>query len=170
MYLGAMLSKMQLEDGNKLCIISDGNYVNIEAKNIEDSPAMDEIRLPSKCVTQFSIKYYQQLENSPELKVDGVERFQDIIIHIFWSVEIGLVDILLETSFLSSNLSMPRIDHLQQALHIFGYLNIHLNIKLGFDPEHPAVNENRFGDCDWSEFYGDASEEIPSNKPVPKGN
>jgi hypothetical protein len=40
---------------------------------------------------------------------------------------------------------------------------------LAFDPAHPAINENRFQQCDWTEFYRDASEAIPSNMPAPRG-
>jgi hypothetical protein len=76
----------------------------------------------------------------------------------------------LETSLLSSYLAMPRVGHLEQAIHIFGYLKTHPKRKLAFDPAHPAINENRFQKCDWTEFYRDASEAIPGNMPAPRGN
>ena len=65
---------------------------------------------------------------------------------------------------------MPRVRHLEQAFHIFGYLKAHLKKKLGFDPAHPAINENRFQKCDWTEFYRDTDEAIPVNMTVSRGN
>ena len=59
---------------------------------------------------------------------------------------------------LPSYVSMPCIGNLDQALHIFEYLKYHTKRKLGVDLAHPAINENRFQDCDWKEFYRDAIE------------
>jgi hypothetical protein len=64
---------------------------------------------------------------------------------------------------------MPRAGHLEQAFHIFGYLKTHPKRKIGLDPSHPEINENRFQKCDWEEFYSDAEEAIPENKPEPQG-
>jgi hypothetical protein len=110
------------------------------------------------------------LEDTAELKADGVQRFQELIGQLRWAVEIGRVDILLETSLLSSYLTMPRVGHLEQALHMYGYLKSHQKRKLAFDAAHPAIDENRFQKCDWEEFYRDASEAIPGNMPLPRGN
>ena len=65
---------------------------------------------------------------------------------------------------------MPRIGHIEQAFHIFGYLKAHLKRKLCFYPVHPDINENRFQQCDWEDFYRDAEEAIPGNIPVARGN
>ena len=65
---------------------------------------------------------------------------------------------------------MPCIGQIDQYLHIIGYLKSHPKRKLGFDLEHPTINENRFQDCDRTEFYQDVSEVIPGNYPVNRGN
>ena len=65
---------------------------------------------------------------------------------------------------------MPRVGHLEQVFHIFGYLKAHPKRKLGFDPAHPAINKNRFHQCDWTDFYKDDEEAIPGNMPVARGN
>jgi hypothetical protein len=168
-YLGATLAKMTLADGTTCWSMSPEQYCKAAVSNVEEDLAKSGKRLPSKCVTPFSSKYAPWLEESPELKADGVQRYQELIGQLRWAVEIGRVDILLETSLLSSYLAMPRIGHLEQALHIFGYLKLHPKRKLAFDPAHPAINENRFQQCDWTEFYRDASEAIPSNMPAPRG-
>ena len=65
---------------------------------------------------------------------------------------------------------MPWVGHLKQACHRFGYMQAHPNRKLGFDPAFTAINENRFQQCDWTEFYREAEEETPGNMPVSIGN
>lgn len=86
-----------------------------------------------------------------------------------WVVEIGRLDILLEVSMLSHHLALPREGHLEQALHIFGYLKEHPKRKIAFDPDHPEVDERRFKQYDWYDFYRDAKEAIPTNMPPPRG-
>ena len=70
---------------------------------------------------------------------------------------------------LSSYLLMPRVGHLEQSLHIFGYLKVHLKRKLYFYLSHPIINENRFQQCDWMVFYRESEEVIPRNVPVARG-
>ena len=38
-----------------------------------------------------------------------------------------------------------------------------------FDDTIPTFKSERFVECDWSEFYPEASEAIPGNKPEPRG-
>ena len=102
--------------------------------------------------------------------MDGIQRYQEIIGQLRWAVEIGRLDILLETSLLLSCLTIPLVGHLKQAFHIFGYFKAHTKRKLVFDPAHPAINKNRFQQCDWTEFYRDNEEAIPRNIPVERGD
>jgi hypothetical protein len=169
-HLGASTSKMNLASGKTCWTMSPELYVKAVVANVKEDLAKNGRRLPSKCVTPFSSNYAPWLEDTAELKADGVQRFQELIGQLRWAVEIGRVDILLETSLLSSYLAMPRVGHLEQALHMFGYLKSHQKRKLAFDPAHPAVDENRFQKCDWEEFYRDASEAIAGNMPLPRGN
>jgi hypothetical protein len=46
-----------------------------------------------------------------------------------WCIELGRIDIMIEVSLLSRFLANPREGHLQQALHIFGYLKKHERSK-----------------------------------------
>jgi hypothetical protein len=170
MYLGATLKKMKLASGKTCWTMSPEEYVKSAVANVEDELKKSNQRLPTKCVTPFSCSYAPWLETTAELKANGVQRFQELIGQLCWAVEIGRVDILLEVSLLSSYLAMPREGHLVQALHIFGYLKCNPKRKLAFDPAHPSINENRFQEHDWTEFYRDAKESIPTNMPKPRGN
>ena len=88
-------------------------YVKAAVTNVEEDLAKHAKRLPSKCVmTPFSCNYAPWLEEMPELKAGGVQCFQELIGQLWWAVEIGRVDILLETLLLSSYLAMPRAGHL----------------------------------------------------------
>ena len=57
-----------------------------------------------------------------ELKADGLQFYQELIGSVCWAVDIIRVDILLETAILSKNLALPCEGHLEQVLHIVGYL------------------------------------------------
>ena len=139
-------------------------------KNVEDNLAKKGLRLPTKCYTPLPSDYRPELDVSAELQSDGVQYFQELIGMLRWAVEIGRVDILLETSLLSTHLAMPRIGHLEQAYRIFGYLKIYPKRKLAFDPQHPMISERAFSSFDWQDFYRDATEAIPGDMPTPRGN
>ena len=59
-------------------------------------------------------------------------------------MELGRVDILYEVATMSTHLAMPRIGHLQELFHMFGYLKANQKRKLVFDPDHLMVNKRRF--------------------------
>ena len=77
---------------------------------------------------------------------------------------------MLETSLISTHLALPRIVHLDQVIHIFGYLNLHPKRKLAFDAAHPSIDERRFKKYNWYDFYRGAKEGIPLDCPEPLGN
>ena len=141
-------------------MVSDRN----QTIKIENDQEWDNIS--SKLVTPLLRNYASSLEDSPDLMADGVQRYQELISQIIWAVEIRCIYILLETSLLLSYILMPQVGHLEQALHIFGYLKANPKSKLGFNPAHPTINENRFQQCDWNEFYRNSEETSPGNIPV----
>ena len=138
-------------------------------QSVEATLAEKGNKLPTKCVTPFSSGYRPEVDVSPELGAEGHRYYQELIGMLRWAVEIGRLDILLEVSMLSHHLALPREGHLEQALHIFGYLKNHPKRKIAFDPDHPVVDERRFKEYDWYDFYRDAKEAIPPNKPPPRG-
>jgi hypothetical protein len=107
-YLGATLAKMALENG-KTCwsMSAEQEYVKAAVSNVEESLAKSGRRHPPRCVTPFSSNYTLWLEKSPELKADGVQRFQELIGQLRWAVEIGPVDIFGEVVAIE----LPRYAH-----------------------------------------------------------
>jgi hypothetical protein len=164
-YLGAQLDTMTIDDV-ECWIMSTEKYVKSAVDNVETTTR----RLPSKCHTPFSSNYKPELDMTAELKADGVQYYQDLVGVLQWAVEIGRVDILLETSLMSSHLALPDIGHLEQLYHMFGYLKIYPKCKLAFDPTHPKIDERRFVKHDRTDhFYQDVKEGIPSDMPPPRG-
>lgn len=90
--------------------------------------------------------------------------------HLYWAIELGRLDILLSVALLAQYLAQPRIGHLQQAFHVFAYLNCHSQSRFILDDSLPQVDENQFVKADWLSFYPDAQEPIPLNAPKPFGN
>ena len=169
-YLGAAISQMDNEHGDYCWAMSSDKYCIAVVKNIEDILQKKGLRLPSKCVTPLSNGYKPEMDCTPELKADGIQFYQEIIGQLRWAIELGRVDILLETSLMSTQLALPRDGHLEQLLHIVGYLKSHKKMRLLFDCAYPKVNEKWFQDYDWFDFYRDAKEAIPPNMPEARGH
>jgi hypothetical protein len=168
-YLGADLSEMDNEDGDICWAMSSDKYCQALVKNVEDVLSKKGLRLPSKCFTPLKHGYKPELDCTGELKADGLQWYQELIGSLRWAVEIGRVDILLETSNMSTYLALPREGHLEQVLHIFGYLKSHKKLRILFDSGLPKVNESWFKNYDWFDFYRDAKEAIPPNMPEARG-
>ena len=168
-YLGAQLDTMVV-DGMEGWTMSSEKYVKAAVENVESELQKTGQRLPTKCRTPLSSNYRPELDVSAELKADGVQRYQEMIGILRWAVELGRVDILLETALMSSHLALPRRGQLEQLYHIFGYLKAHPKRKLFLDPQHPKLDERAFKVYDWCDFYRDAKEAIPDDMPRPRGS
>ena len=58
---------------------------------------------------------------------------------------------------------------MEAVYNIFAYLRKHTKPKIIFDHRRPQYDETRFIEVDWKSLYGDVLEEIPANKPEPRG-
>ena len=126
-YLGAQLTQMTANDGSgrKFWSMASEKYCKAAVTNVEERLGRAGKRLPSKCQAPLTSKYAPEMEVSAELKADGVQYYQELIGVLRWACEIGRVDILLEVALLSTYLASPRLGHLEQVFHIFGYLKEH---------------------------------------------
>ena len=132
---------------------------------IDSSYQQKPIHLPT-------LRTDRNLDISPELGLKDASYYQSLIGVLRWIVELGRVDICLECSIMSSQIALPRIGHLEQVLHIFGYLKSHHNAELVFDPTPPEIDQDSFRRHDWStsEFgHLEQQEEIPRNAPQARG-
>ena len=113
-YLGAPLSKMKLESGKYCWTMSPEQYLKAAFTNVEEELASSGNRFPSKFITQLLRNYAPWLEDSPETMADGVQRYQELIGQLIWSVEIIRLDILMETLLLSRYLVIPQVGTLSK--------------------------------------------------------
>ena len=103
------------------------------------------------------------------MDAEGLQVYQELIGILRWEGDIVRVDILLEVTLLSSQLTLPRVGHLQAIYRVFGYLKQVPKRKLYFDPRKPMISEDRFQKFYWEDFYPDACEPIPLGMPRPRG-
>ena len=174
-YLGARIFKWRIDgadDPEKTRWgMSAENYIKLALKDIERILEEAGKTLPTKAATPFTrTDYRPELDATPELNAAQTKYYQGMIGVLRWCIELGRVDILHETTLLSSYLMNPREGHLEQVFHMFGYLKKHLKSSIVFDDTMPNLDGFEFKECDWSEQYPGAREPIPSNAPDARGN
>jgi hypothetical protein len=87
-----------------------------------------------------------------------------------WAVELGRIDIALETALMSQYSASPREGHMEALYCIFAYLTLVPTGQIVFDPRTPNLDESCFQqNVDWKPFYGDVKEELPLDMPTPLG-
>jgi hypothetical protein len=128
--------------------------------------------LKSNARNPFPTGYKPEINVTEELDSTLSSRYLQLIGILRWAVEIGRIDIFLETSLLSQYQAQPRFGHLEAVYHIFAYLKKHPDMgKLAYDSHQPDIDEKVFNNnADWAEFYGDVTEELPPNMPKPWGH
>ena len=71
---------------------------------------------------------------------------------------------------ISSHEALPRKGHIDQILHIFGYLKKHHNSEMVLDPTESDINMSQFENKYWSQkIDGELTEAIPTNAPLACG-
>jgi len=126
-------------------------------------------KLRNKVDRPLPITYRPEVDVSPALGPLLTNCFQTALGVLRWIVELGRIDILTEVSMPSAHNALPREGHLKAIYHIFSYLKGHENSRLVFDPAYPEIDDRRFHPGDWSDFYPDASDEMPPNMPEHRG-
>ena len=171
-YLGAKLKETQLPNGIYAWGMSPSKYVNQAVKNCQTyltEKLNDRYRLPTRADNPFPTTYCPDTDTTEPLDPECSSFYQHLIGVLRWMVELGRVDIATEVSMLSSYLAYPRDGHLEAAIHLMGYLRLKHTTRLVFDPTYPDINLDSFPTYDWTEFYGDVTEAIPTDMPKPLG-
>jgi Reverse transcriptase (RNA-dependent DNA polymerase) len=174
LYLGANVGEFQLPDGRMAWYTSPRDYVKNAVKTVENLLEEDGegYALKNGAKDPFPKGYKPELDVTEELNTEMTSRYLQLIGICRWAIEIGRLDIFLETSLLSQYQANPRIGHLEALYHIFAYMKKHPDMgRIVYDPITPEVNENAFvQQADWTEFYGNVVEELPAKMPTPLGN
>jgi hypothetical protein len=181
-YLGADIGRVYFHDGSFAFTMGSSSYIKNAVKNIKARLKDDGFRFNTKLSSvEYSAKqpfssneYRPELDTSTECDANQMQFYQNIIGILRWAVELGRIDIGFECAALSSFSCFPRTGHLQQALHVMKYLEIHHENELTFDPQeyiippHDQVVAHEKLRA-MSSLYPDAKEEIPPNAPSPRG-
>jgi Reverse transcriptase (RNA-dependent DNA polymerase) len=170
-YLGGVLEQMTNENGVTCWSQSSDKYIQAAITNVEEKlkESGRELQKAKHCSAPFQSSYRPELDTTAELALEGHRYYQELIGVLRWAVELGRLDILLETALLSAFLASPREGHLEAVYHMFGYLKSHPKRKIAFDPEHPQIDQRRYQKYDWTDFYRGAVEALPGNAPPSRG-
>jgi hypothetical protein len=111
-YLGANISKYQLEDGRSSWCMSARDYVKNAVKNVEEELLKENhTGLKSKVDRPTPAGYRPETDVTPELDDEKANRYQQLIGVLRWACELGRIDILFEISLLASHTALPRRGH-----------------------------------------------------------
>ena len=170
-YLGAQLSCKKLLNGKLVWCVSSDKYVNAAIQNVEEAIKNKCWKIPTKVKTPMDTIFIPELDGTPELGDNERTFYQELVGILRWATELGRVDILYEVSILSQYQAIPRQGHMEQIMHIFGYLKKHPKVTLYMDPTLPIIDYGDFktNPNDFKEYYRDAHEELPLDMPRPRG-
>ena len=115
-------------------MMSAEKYAKAAVENVKIKLSKSNCRLPSRYDKPMSTTYYTSEDESKEMNAEGLQVYEKLIGILFWAVDIGRVDILLELSLLLSQLALPRLLHIHAVYRVFGYLKQVPKRKLYFDP------------------------------------
>ena len=127
----------------------------------------------------FSSQMYRpELDSTEFCNENLTTMYQNLVGVLRWIIELGRIDIHLETSLLSQYLAQPRLGHLKQACNIFRYLKRVNSAYVVMDPTkwdiewtgdkgeaHPKQRAQYM-----KELYPDARDNMPHDMPKPLGN
>ena len=177
-YLGSDLRKYVNQAGEiTYWNIGSNTYVREATRIVDNLLNKSGIRVSGKGNQPFSaLNYRPELDVSPFCNHEQHTIFQNLIGMLRWIVELGRIDVNLETSLLSSYLASPRIGHLHQALHIFHYLKNHNSSWIPMDPmkldieyKGPEEFSPESRRKSMKVIYREAMEELPENMPEARG-
>ncbi len=137
-YLDATIKKWRLlgDDAPKHWGHSSEEYVKQAITNVEMELLKDGRRLCGRYSTPMSSNYRPELDYTPFLDDKAANYYMELIGILRWLVELGRIDIMVDVSLLSSYTMQPRMGHLDQVFHIFGYLKRNKRATIVFDESH----------------------------------
>lgn len=157
--------------------LGSNTYLKEALRIIKDVMKDSGVKVGGKGSQPYSnLTYRPELDCTPFCNPEQHNVYQGLIGMLRWLIELGRIDVMLETSQLSIYSAAPRIGHLHQAFHIFHYLAKHDSSWIPMDPkkldleykgphdQSPGVRREKMR-C----IYREAIDEIPKNAPIPRG-
>ena len=113
--------------------------------------------------------YHPESDDSEFLEPRMASIYRGLIGSANWMVTLGRYDINYAVNTMARYNIAPRIGHLKAMQRLFGYLKANPKGQLLIDANVPDHSNFVVADQSWTEFYPDASEELPHDMPIPKG-
>lgn len=150
--------------------LSARSYIERIVGEIERMAGKQALRTSYK--SPLPADYHPECDDSPLVSPERASKYRSMIGALNWIVAIGRFDVAFATSLMARYNMLPREDHFQQVLRIFGYLKRFSKGKIVLDPSYRDTSEFPTPEYDahsWRQFYPDAVEELPPNMPEPLG-
>ncbi|MDJ0828176.1 MAG: reverse transcriptase domain-containing protein, partial [Rhodobacter sp.] len=129
--------------------------------------------LPRKEMSPLDKDDRPELDTSEFAGPDDIAKFQSIIGACQWMITLCRMDIAHAIMSLNRFRNAPRIGHIERVRRIIGYVRRFPHAAIRFRtgiPDHESVFGKEAKRYDWMlSVYGNVTEDIPENMPVPKG-
>jgi hypothetical protein len=113
---------------------------------------------------------HPEIDTSALLEPKQVQMYQSLIGSMQWAVSLGRLDIATAVMTLSGFRALPREGHLDRAKRVVGYLAKMRHAVIRFRVSEPDYSDLHHFEYDWEKsIYGNVTEDIPTDAPVPLG-
>lgn len=164
-YLGGDVRRIKNADGSKTTILSAKTYIKNVCDKIEN---LLEVRLRSYDAP-LEAGYHPELDDTEFLYGSDISKYRMLVGCANWAVTLGRYDIMFATVTMARYNHLPRRGHFMTMLRVFGYLKNHIKGSIRVNLEVPETHNLPQIKHNWSEIYPGAKEELPPNRPIPKG-
>ena len=168
-YLG---NDYNFSKGENAWVLSCATYLKECIRRIESD---DELPLDGTLWTHrtpLPEGCHPELDESILLTDVGIRKYQMLIGMAQWACTIGRLDIAFAVSSLSRFSAAPRQQHLELALHLFGYLKKNPNRRIVLDSRPLIIDDGLRNDSfhpDFLDDYPDATEDVGTDFPAAFG-
>ena len=113
---------------------------------------------------------HPEIDDSVELELEDIKKYQSMIGNLQWVVQIGRFDVTTAVMTLASFRANPRQGHLDRCKRIYGYLYKMRNAMIRIRTEEPDYSGLPDKVYDWEQsVYTGAEELMPHDAPTPLG-
>ena len=166
-YLGADVNPVEeprLREEGFMFGMSAKSYISGALKRLGDMLDSGPFHKASSPMVET---YHPEQETSPFLTPENISKYRALIGSANWIVTLGRFDIAYATSTLARYSMAPREGHLIALKRVFGYLTKFPNGELLVNPKPFEYPPDTSKGTRWQEFYPDAEEELPPDRPTP---
>jgi len=125
---------------------------------------------PRQYISSLEHGDHREIDDSKELELVDIKKYQSLVGSLQWVVQIGRFDITTAIMTLSSFRANPRQGHLDRIKRIYGYLAKYRNATIRIRVDEPDYSGLPDKEYDWQfSVYAGAEELLPEDAPEPLG-